>query len=178
MESRGRTPSDDSLVSAETFDPLSLIEELADAGVDFVLIGGLAGIAYGSAYPTYDVDVMYARDRDNLERLATVLQDLGATLRGAPPNLPFLLDAETLEEGGNFTFETQRGALDILAYPAGAPTYAALKEASETIELGGQSVRVASLDHLIAMKDAAARPKDQLMATEYRTLADERRAQS
>lgn len=162
----------------ETFDPVPLIETLADAEVDFVLIGGLAGIAHGSAYPTYDVDVMYARDHDNLERLASVLRDLGATLRGAPPEVPFLLDSKTLEEGGNFTFETPRGALDIFAYPAGAPAYGELKAASDEIELSGRSVRVASLDHLIAMKDAAARVKDQLMATEYRTLADERRAQS
>ncbi|MGH2921752.1 MAG: hypothetical protein ACRDKU_06790 [Gaiellaceae bacterium] len=164
--------------AAETFDPAPLIEALADAEVDFVLIGGLAGIAHGSAYSTYDVDVMYARDRDNLERLASVLQDLGATLRGAPPDLPFQPDARTLEEGGNFTFDTPRGALDVLAYPAGAPAYAELKASADEIDLGGRSVRVASLDHLIAMKDAAARVKDQLMATEYRTLADERRAQS
>ncbi len=164
--------------AADQFDPVPLIEALSDAGVDFVLIGGLAGIAHGSAYPTYDVDVMYARDEENLERLATVLRDLGATLRGAPPDLPFQLDARALEEGGNFTFETRGGPLDILAYPAGAPPFAELKEASAEIELGGRLVRVASLDHMIAMKDAAGRPKDQLMATEYRTLADERRLQS
>jgi hypothetical protein len=164
--------------AAEQFDPVPLIEALSDAGVDFVLIGGLAGIAHGSAYPTYDVDIMYARDRENLERLATVLRDLGATLRGAPPDLPFQLDARSLEEGGNFTFETRNGPLDILAYPAGAPPFAELKNASAEIELGGRHVRVASLDHMIAMKDAAGRAKDQLMATEYRTLADERRSQS
>jgi hypothetical protein len=162
----------------ETFDPVPLVEALADARVDFVLIGGLAGIAHGSAYPTYDVDVMYARDQDNLERLAAVLKSLQATVRGASPDLPFILDAETLEKGGNFTFETPRGALDILAYPEGAPPYADVKAAAEEIDLGGRMVRVASLDHLIAMKDAAARVKDQLMATEYRTLADERRLQS
>ncbi len=162
----------------EPFDPVPLIEALADAGVDFVLIGGLAGTAHGSAYPTYDLDVMYGRDRDNLERLAGVLRDLGATLRGAPPDLPFQLDARTLEEGGNFTFDTRNGPLDILAYPAGAPPFPELKEASDEIELAGRRVRVASLDHLIAMKDAADRPKDQLMATEYRTLADEQRSQS
>jgi hypothetical protein len=164
--------------AAEQFDPVPLIEALSDAGVDFVLIGGLAGIAHGSAYPTYDVDIMYARDRENLERLATVLRDLGATLRGEPPDLPFQLDARSLEEGGNFTFETRNGPLDILAYPAGAPPFAELKNASAEIELGGRHVRVASLDHMIAMKDAAGRTKDQLMATEYRTLADERRSQS
>jgi hypothetical protein len=164
--------------AAEQFDPVPLIEALSDAEVDFVLIGGLAGIAHGSAYPTYDVDVMYARDEGNRERLATVLRDLNATLRGAPPEPPFQLDARTLEEGGNFTFETRNGPLDIVAYPAGAPPFAELKNASAEIELGGRRVRVASLDHMIAMKDAAGRTKDQLMATEYRTLADERRSQS
>ncbi len=164
--------------AADQFDPLPLIEALSDAEVDFVLIGGLAGIAHGSAYPTYDVDVMYARDGENLERLATVLRDLRATLRGAPSDLPFQLEARTLEEGGNFTFDTRNGPLDILAHPAGAPPFAELKEASDEIELRGRRVRIASLDHMIAMKDAAGRPKDQLMATEYRTLADERRLQS
>ena len=165
-------------MSAESFDPVPLIEALADGDVDFVIIGGLAGLAHGSSYPTYDLDVMYDRDPENLERLASVLRAVGATLRGAPADLPFQLDARTLGEGGNFTFDTRNGPLDILAYPSGAASFAEIKNASDRIDLGGRSVRVASLDHLIAMKDAAGRPKDQLMATEYRTLADERRAQS
>ena len=40
----------------EPIDPLSLLERLADAGVDFVVIGGVAGGAHGSSYPTYDLD--------------------------------------------------------------------------------------------------------------------------
>ena len=162
----------------ERYDPAPLIEALADAGVDFVLIGGLAGIAQGSAYPTYDLDVMYSRERANLERLAVLLRRLGASLRGAPKGLRFLLDADTLENGGNFTFDTSYGALDILAYPPGAPSYEDVRKAADEIDFAGRRVLVASLDHLIAMKDAAERPKDRLMATEYRTLADERRSQS
>jgi hypothetical protein len=165
-------------VSAETFDPFPILEALADGGVDFVLIGGLAGGAHGSAYPTYDVDVMYARDKENLERLASVLTDLGATLRGAPPHAPFLLDAKTLAAGGNFTFSTPRGSIDIFAEPAGAPSYEKVRAAAAPIELQGRSILVASLDHLIAMKEAAGRRKDELMATEYRELADEQRRQS
>lgn len=165
-------------MSAETFDPVPLIEALADGGVDFVIIGGLAGVAHGSSYPTYDLDVMYDGDPENLERLASVLRGVGATLRGAPPDRPFQLDARTLGEGGNFTFDTRNGPLDVLAHPSGAASFAEIKNASDEIDLGGRRVRVASLDHLIAMKDAAGRPKDQLMATEYRTLADERSAQS
>jgi hypothetical protein len=164
-------------VSAE-FDPIPIIEALSEADVDFVLIGGLAGGAHGSSYPTYDLDVMYARDRHNLERIASVLTELGATLRGAPADLPFLLDAKTLEEGVNFTFSTSLGPVDLLAFPTGAPPYEKVRDDSETIEIGGHSVLVASLDHLIAMKEAAGRTKDKLMATEYRELADERRRQS
>ena len=160
------------------FDPIPIIEALAEAEVDFVLIGGLAGGAHGSSYPTYDLDVMYARDRQNLERIAAVLTQLGATLRGAPPDLPFLLDAKTLEAGANFTFSTSLGSVDLLAFPTGAPPYEKIRDDAETIELGGHPVRVASLDHLIAMKEAAGRTKDKLMASEYRELADERRRQS
>ncbi len=152
---------------------LPLIVLLAEREVDFVLIGGAAGVVQGSSYPTYDVDVAYARDRENLERLAAALKSVGATLRGAPKDIPFLLDAETLEKGGNFTFDTKLGSLDVLAYPAGSPPYERLREESRVITLDGHAVRVASLDHLIRMKEAAGRTKDKLMATEYRVLADE-----
>jgi hypothetical protein len=161
---------------AETFDPIPLIEALAGARVDFVVIGGVAGGSYGSTFGTFDVDVAYARDHENLERLATVLDSLGATLRGAPPNLPFRPDAKTLASGANFTFTTRLGSLDILADPAGAPPYRDLKAAGTKIIVSGTEIIVASLDHLIAMKEAAGRPKDLLMATEYRVLSDELRA--
>ena len=160
----------------EPFDPIPLLEALASARVDFVLIGGVAGGSYGSAYGTFDVDIAYARDDDNLGRLAGALTSLGATLRGAPPGLPFQLDAKTLANGANFTFSTRLGSLDILGDPAGAPPYRDLKAAGTTITISGMEVTVASLDHLIAMKEAAGRPKDKLMATEYRVISDELRA--
>jgi hypothetical protein len=163
-------------LDAERFDPVPLLAALAGAGVDFVVIGGVAGGSYGSAYATGDLDIAYARDRENLETLAGVLADLGATLRGAPPDVPFLLDAKTLENGGNFTFLTRYGSLDILAEPAGAPPYRQLRSDATVVGIRGHDVRIASLDHLIAMKEASGRPKDKLMATEYRVLSDAIRA--
>lgn len=161
---------------AEDFDPLPLLEALSAGEVDFVVIGGVAGGAHGSAYPTYDLDVAYARDLQNLERLAGVLRALGATLRGAPPNVPFVLDAETLRAGAHFTFSTSHGPLDILDRPDGSPPYTELKAGATRAQIRGHPVDVASLDHLIAMKDASGRAKDKLMATEYRVLSDELRA--
>ena len=90
----------------EAFDPVPMLTALARAAVDFVVIGGVAGGSYGSAYGTFDLDVAYARVRPNLERLADVLRGLDAHLRGAPDDLPFVLDARTLENGANFTFDT------------------------------------------------------------------------
>jgi hypothetical protein len=164
--------------AVDPFRPRSILEALVANDVDFVLIGGLAGMARGSSYPSYDIDIAYARDRDNLERLSAALVRLGATLRGVPEGLPFHPDAETLERGAHFTFSTPYGSLDILHNPDGAHAYSALKRdagAKATVE--GVPVYVASLDHLIAMKEASGRPKDKLMATEYRDLSDELREQ-
>jgi hypothetical protein len=151
----------------DAFDPLPLLEALAAGSVDFVLIGAVAGGSYGSAYGTFDVDVAYARDRENTVRLAGVLREL----EGSP-----LLDALAIENGSHFTFATAHGALDIVADPTGAPPYAELKRAGTRIDVGEHEVVVASLDHLIAMKQASARTRDTLLGTEYRVLSDELRA--
>lgn len=161
------------------FDPLPILIALADAKVDFVLIGGLAGNALGSSQATYDVDVAYSREPENLERLAGALTEIGAELRVAglddPSELGFQLDAETLRRGANFTFNTRLGPLDILAEPAGMRSYTELRRDSLTVEIDDREIRIASLDHLIAMKQAAGRPKDRIMVEEYIALAEERR---
>jgi hypothetical protein len=158
--------------SGAEFDPGPALRTLARHGVDFVVIGGIAAIVLGSSYSTSDLDVAYARDRPNLERLAEALQELGATLRGAPPDLPFSLDADTLQAGLNFTFATRGGNLDAFGEPAGAPPYAELKRRSSVESIEGVEIRVASIDHLIAMKEAAGRTKDKLLASQLRTLSD------
>jgi predicted nucleotidyltransferase len=158
---------------SERYDPNPALVVLADAGVDFVLIGGLAGQAHGSALLTFDLDIAYERSEENLERLAAVLRAMGAQLRGAPEGLPFQLDARALAAGANFTFATGYGSVDILSDPAGAPPYPRLREDAVAIEVEGRRVLVASLDHLIAMKTATGRAKDTNAAMEYRVLADE-----
>jgi hypothetical protein len=97
-------------------------------------------------------------------------------MRGAPSDLQFRLGAESLAAGDRFSFSTRLGALDIRSRPAGAPRFESLKAAASIIDVNGHPVSIASLDHLIAMKEAAGRPRDKLMATEYRVLADELRA--
>jgi predicted nucleotidyltransferase len=152
-----------------------LLRSLDRHGVDFVVVGGLAGLAHGSSYPTYDLDVAYARDSPNLARLVGALGEIGVTLRGAPEGLPFQLDAQTLANGANFTFDTEFGSFDILGDVAGIKSYEKLRRDSRIERIAGVEVRVASLDDLISMKRAANRTKDQLMVMEYVELADDLR---
>jgi predicted nucleotidyltransferase len=149
-----------------------LLEPLIRHGVDFVLIGGMAGIARGSNYPSFDLDVAYARDKANVRRLVSALEEIGVRLRGAPADLPFALDDRVIENGANFTFVTPFGDLDVLADIDGIRSYRELLAKSEEREFFGLAVRVASLDHLIAMKRAANRPKDRNMLEEYLVLAE------
>jgi hypothetical protein len=144
-------------------------------GVDFVVVGGMAGTVHGSSYPSYDLDIAYARDRANLERLVAALTEIGVTLRGAPSDLPFQLDVQTLTNGANFSFVTPYGDFDVLADAGGIRSYEELRSASRAEEISGLEVRIASLDHLIAMKRAANRTKDKVMVEEYIALADEQR---
>jgi hypothetical protein len=151
-----------------------MLRVLVEHGVDFVVIGGIAGVARGSAYMTHDLDIAYSRDPENLRRLADALTELDARLRGAPADVPFLLDAETLRQGAHFKFETTSGPLDVLDRPDGSPPYSELKRrAGEPLDVDGMPVLVASLDDLIAMKEATGRPRDQVVASELRELADE-----
>ena len=151
-----------------------LLEPLVRHGVDFVVIGGTAGIAHGSTYPSYDLDVVYARDRPNIARLVSALREIGVRLRGAPDDLPFVLDERTIENGSNFTFETPFGDFDVLGDAAGLRGFEKLQTASETLDVGGFPVHVASIGDLIAMKRAANRSKDKVMVEEYIALDEER----
>ena len=125
------------------------------------------------ALPIFDVDVAYAPDAGNLERLVAALKEIGVTLRGAPSDLPFQLDVQTLKNGANFAFVTPHGALDVLADVEGIGSYDQLRANAEEKEIAGVRARVASIDHLIAMKRAANRTKDRLMLEEYIVIADE-----
>lgn len=142
------------------FDPLRALGALAERGVRFVLIGGFGARLHGSPSVTNDLDLCYARDQENLEAMAEALLALHARLRGAPADVPFLLDARTLMAGDHFKFVTDAGSMDLLGTPSGVSGFEELDRTAVEMDLDGLRVRVASIDDLIRMKRAAARPKD------------------
>jgi predicted nucleotidyltransferase len=152
------------------FDPRVLLRRLVDGGVDFVVVGGVAAVAHGSAAFTQDLDITYAPDDENLNRLGRVLVELDARLRGVTDDVPFIPDGRTLRRTRLLTLESPEGLIDLLAQPDGSPTYARLRERADLYEIAGVEVRVASLDDLIAMKKAAGRPKDLIAIEELEAI--------
>ena len=151
----------------------ALIRRLGAADIRFVLVGGFAGTILGSPRTTVDLDIVYARDQENLARLATALESLRPRLRGAPPGLPFVLDAATLTRGLNFTLTTSLGDLDLLGDVTGGGGYEDLAPHTHLIRVFDTEVAVVTLPQLIRLKRAAGRPKDLAALAELEALLEE-----
>ena len=146
----------------KAFDPLGALEGLLSHQVDFVVIGGLAARLHGSPTLTDDLDICHSKERTNLERLASALAAMNAYLRLPDPDerVDAILDWRLLHATDNITLATDFGPIDCLARPAGITSFDEMKERAAIVNLGSIQIRVASLDDLMAMKQAAGRRKD------------------
>lgn len=148
----------------------SLLTALCKADVAFVIIGGMAAVAQGSAYVTADLDICYQRQPRNYQQLSRALRPFKPRLRGAPADLPFVLDDMTLKAGLNFTLTTEGGDLDLMGEVVGLGAYEVVKAHAEEVELYGYRVWVLTLAGLILSKQAAGRPKDLRLLPELKAL--------
>ena len=137
-----------------------LLRALTEANVEFILVGGVAAAAHGAIRLTSDLDVVYRRTPENLERVVAALAPHAPYLRGAPPGLPFRWDVETLRNGLNFTLVTKIGNVDLLGDIAGGGDYERLLPDTIASPVPGGTCRCLTLRKLIATKRAAGRPKD------------------
>ncbi len=145
---------------------------LVNNQVKFVVIGGVAATVHGSAYVTYDLDVCYGRDAENLARLVKALAPYHPQLRGVPDDLPFFWDERTLRRGLNFTLTTDLGDIDLLGEVAGIGVFEQVLDSSILLELFGVECAVLSLKALIEAKRAAGRPKDLMILPELEALRE------
>jgi hypothetical protein len=153
------------------FEKLLLV--LRGAGVEFIVVGGVAAVAHGSARLTQDLDVVYARRDENLDRLVVALAPHAPYPRGAPPGLPFRWDRETLRRGLNFTLTTSVGDLDLLGEITGGGRFEDLLPHTVSLELFGTDCPCLDLEWLIRVKRAAGRPRDLEAVAELEALFEE-----
>lgn len=159
-----------------TLDPLEILRVLVEHDVRFVVIGGIAAALHGSTTLTADLDILYDRSGDNIERLARALAALGAVRRDLPAGVRAPLDARTVRNGTNFLLTTREGDLDCIGEtPSGRFTHAQVAPTAERMRIGTDlEINVASLDELIRMKRAAGRTKDRIELETLSALRGER----
>jgi hypothetical protein len=166
-----------------SFDIDRIVEVFARHGVSFLLVGGIAGRLYGAARPTFDVDMLASRGRDNLDRVAAALVELGAFLRVADLDddtaraLPVMLDGQALAAMELSTWRTDAGDIDVLVVlrdrDGARLTFDDIVGRASVTSVAGVEVRLASLDDIIASKVFANRAKDREAIPELEALRDE-----
>ncbi len=142
--------------------------------MQFVVVGGFALQLHGSSYTTFDLDLAYERTRENVARLADALSPFAPRPRGFPAGLPFVFDAQTLMTSEILTLETAAGDVDLLATVKGVGGYSEIVRLADAIQVEGRTLRVLSIDGLIAAKRAAGRPKDEAGLVELEALREAR----
>ena len=148
------------------------LKSLIANSVEFVIVGGVAIIAHGVPYATFDLDFCYSRTSENLRKIVLALVSFNPRLRGFPTDLPFIWDERTLQNGTNFTLQTDIGDIDLLGEVAGVGSYLEVFANSMTLKLFDNDVRVLSLEDLIKAKKAAGRPKDLFILPQLETLQE------
>lgn len=147
-----------------------IVKRLAAEQVEYLIVGGVSAVLLGATITTRDLDICYRRTPENAARLARALAPLAPRPRGFPDGLPFPFDATTIVNGCNFTLTLGDEDVDLLGEMSAVGNYEQVIATAEEIDLAGIRVKLLSLEHLIATKTAANRPKDLAVLPELHRL--------
>lgn len=136
-----------------------ILRALAEHGVEYVLIGGLAVQTHGHVRTTNDADLIPAPDSGNLKRLAAALWALDAWVLN-PGEEGIAIDEKMLSRATIWQFVTCDGGIDVMHEVPGGRPYRELSERALHVQLDGVDVPLVDLDDLIQMKLARERPTD------------------
>jgi hypothetical protein len=137
----------------------ALLEGLLAAGVEFILVGGLAAVIQGAPFTTVDVDIVHEQSPGNIARLLGFLKSVEAHYR-RPDDKFIEPKADDLSKKGHALFATRSGPLDVLAVIEAGKTYEDLLEHSVDIEFRGHTLRVLGLKTMIKLKQNSTDPKE------------------
>lgn len=152
-------------------DFLQILEVLSVARVQSIVVGGVCAVLHGAPISTFDLDLVYLRDPDNLRRLAAVLESLGSYYREEPEIIP---DAERLDTPGHHLLMTRFGPLGLLGSVVGDRDYNDLLDHTEMLEIAEDLLlRVLDLPTLVTIKRELGRDRDRaVLPILERTLAE------
>lgn len=154
-----------------------LLQRFADARLEFVVVGGFAGVLHGSSYVTNDLEVCALTSPETIGKIRTALADLHPVHRLTPQRLSFLEHPPAGQPLANVYLETDVGFVDLLGSVLGIGDYHALARQAIEVPLFGRKHRVISLEDLIKAKEALGREKDLLTAKELRAIQTKRQLQ-
>lgn len=148
-----------------------LLQRLSDAGIEFVVVGGVAAVLHGSSLVTRDLDVCATLSSENLQKLRDALRDLHPVHRIASGRQSFLENPESGVSLRNLYLQTDLGALDLLGEITGVGDFQQVLASAIEVDLFGRKVKVIALDQLIKAKEAVGRHKDLLAVAELRAIS-------
>ena len=157
----------------EQAEPAQLLEQLLDASVEFILVGGAAAVIRGAPVTTQDIDIVHSRESSNVDRLIQVLPSLEArVVDAAGRNLK--PERASLSGTGQSLLRTRLGRVDVLDALHDGRGYAELLASAETVDFDGRSLRVIDLQTLIEIKSATGRAKDRIVVPVLLALTRQR----
>jgi hypothetical protein len=138
-------------------DPARIIEQLNHAGVEYVVIGGVAATLHGCPEQTYDLDILYRDSIENRRRLLKALSAINA--QWEEPLSDSLLQRQPV-----FALNTAHGDLDIFTTIPGVSDFASAENQTCVFEIDGHKAKTLNLPSLINTKEAAADPNPRKQA--------------
>jgi predicted nucleotidyltransferase len=152
----------------------ALLHRLADAKIEFVIVGGFAGVLHGSSLVTNDLDICAVLSPETIDKLRTALADLHPAHRITHKKLSFVDNPPRGTSVTNLYLETDGGILDVLSSIKGVGNFDRLRQNAINVTLFGRICPLISLEDLIAAKEAVGREKDLLAVKELRAIAAKR----
>jgi len=147
-----------------------LLTRLVETKVDFVLVGGFAGVVHGCSCVTQDIDVCCDFSPENLLALQKAVSNLHPVHRMTPGRKKLDLTEQTCSQFKNLYLDTDIGQLDCLSFIDGLGDYQTVKRASELVKIKDLPLRILSLDGLIKAKKAMNRPRDRQVIFELEAI--------
>lgn len=110
-----------------------ILEDLNGAGIEYVLVGGIAMIRHGVVRATRDIDAVFDPAEENVARIRDLIGKWEAT---------------------------RHGDLDLLSERVATIPFARLRERAEIKRVDGVRAPICSLADLVALKRSAGRERD------------------